>query len=66
MCHYSCPLNLSECLQLIATKGLRDAGAIASARAAEIYGLNILDDNMQAMSYLPSNCDRLVSHDMQF
>ncbi|KAG6520782.1 hypothetical protein ZIOFF_017842 [Zingiber officinale] len=37
--------------QLIATKGLRDAGAIASARAAEIYGLNILDDNMQAMSY---------------
>ncbi|XP_074564466.1 arogenate dehydratase/prephenate dehydratase 2, chloroplastic-like [Curcuma longa] len=36
--------------ELIATKGLRDAGAIASARAAEIYGLNILDDNMQDVS----------------
>ncbi|KAJ8513147.1 hypothetical protein OPV22_003581 [Ensete ventricosum] len=33
--------------QLIALKGLRDAGAIASARAADIYGLNILEENMQ-------------------
>lgn len=52
MCHYSWLFNLSECLQLIAMKGLRDAGAISSARAAEIYGLNILDGNMQATSYL--------------
>lgn len=36
--------------QLIATKGLRDAGAIASARAAELYGLHILENKMQDIS----------------
>ncbi|KAJ6853339.1 arogenate dehydratase/prephenate dehydratase 1, chloroplastic-like [Iris pallida] len=33
--------------QYIATKGLRDAGAISSERAAAIYGLNILEEKMQ-------------------
>ncbi|XP_044503342.1 arogenate dehydratase/prephenate dehydratase 1, chloroplastic-like [Mangifera indica] len=33
--------------QYVASNGLRDAGVIASARAAEIYGLNILADKIQ-------------------
>ncbi|KAL4019727.1 hypothetical protein IC575_018483 [Cucumis melo] len=33
--------------QMVASGGERDTGAIASARAAEIYGLNILADNVQ-------------------
>ncbi|XP_038882182.1 arogenate dehydratase/prephenate dehydratase 1, chloroplastic-like [Benincasa hispida] len=33
--------------QMVASGGKRDTGAIASARAAEIYGLNILADNVQ-------------------
>ncbi|KAJ0112624.1 hypothetical protein Patl1_02004 [Pistacia atlantica] len=33
--------------QYVATSGLRDAGVIASARAAEIYGLNILATKIQ-------------------
>ncbi|XP_031260931.1 arogenate dehydratase/prephenate dehydratase 1, chloroplastic-like [Pistacia vera] len=33
--------------QCVATSGLRDAGVIASARAAEIYGLNILATKIQ-------------------
>ncbi|URE36304.1 Arogenate dehydratase prephenate dehydratase [Musa troglodytarum] len=32
---------------LIASKGLGDVGAIASAQAAEIYGLHILEDKIQ-------------------
>lgn len=32
---------------MVASGGERDTGAIASARAAEIYGLNILADNVQ-------------------
>lgn len=31
----------------MASSGKRDTGAIASARAAEIYGLNILAENVQ-------------------
>ncbi|CAD5187032.1 unnamed protein product [Musa acuminata subsp. malaccensis] len=37
-----------------ATQGLRDAGAIASARAADIYGHNVLEETMQAMNFLLS------------
>ncbi|KAJ3670448.1 hypothetical protein LUZ60_010772 [Juncus effusus] len=33
--------------QLIASKNMRDAGAIASARAAELYGLNVLQNKLQ-------------------
>ncbi|KAG6549040.1 hypothetical protein Mapa_009483 [Marchantia paleacea] len=33
--------------QFIAAHGLRDTGAVASARAAEIYGLNVLADGIQ-------------------
>ncbi|KAH7522931.1 hypothetical protein JRO89_XSUnG0086800 [Xanthoceras sorbifolium] len=34
--------------QYVASNGLMDAGVIASARAAEIYGLNILSNRIQA------------------
>ncbi|XP_043690423.1 arogenate dehydratase/prephenate dehydratase 1, chloroplastic-like [Telopea speciosissima] len=33
--------------QFVAASGLRDIGAVASARAAEIYGLNILSEKIQ-------------------
>ncbi|XP_042519667.1 arogenate dehydratase/prephenate dehydratase 1, chloroplastic [Macadamia integrifolia] len=33
--------------QFVAASGLRDTGAVASARAAEIYGLNILEEKIQ-------------------
>lgn len=33
--------------QYVASHGLRDAGVVASARAAEIYGLNILAERIQ-------------------
>ena len=35
------------CFQYIAAHKLWDTGAVASARAAEIYGLNILADGIQ-------------------
>ena len=38
---------LCEGLQFIAAHNLRDTGAVASARAAEIYGLEILMDGIQ-------------------
>lgn len=33
--------------QIIASEGVRDTGAIASARAAAIYGLNVLQEKLQ-------------------
>lgn len=37
-------------MQFIAAHNLRDTGAVASARAAEIYGLEILMDGIQVLS----------------
>ncbi|KAH7675586.1 Prephenate dehydratase protein [Dioscorea alata] len=37
--------------QFVASNNLKDAGAIASARAAELYGLNIIEENMQDFSH---------------
>ncbi|KAH9793235.1 Arogenate dehydratase [Citrus sinensis] len=39
--------DTASAAQYVASNGLRDAGAVASARAAEIYGLNILADRIQ-------------------
>lgn len=33
--------------QIVASEGKRDTGAVASARAAEIYGLSILAERIQ-------------------
>ncbi|KAL2475648.1 Arogenate dehydratase/prephenate dehydratase 1 [Abeliophyllum distichum] len=33
--------------QIVASEGFRDTGAVASARAAEIYGLDVLDQRIQ-------------------
>ncbi|KZV16149.1 arogenate dehydratase/prephenate dehydratase 1, chloroplastic [Dorcoceras hygrometricum] len=33
--------------QIVASEGVRETGAIASARAAEIYGLNVLSERIQ-------------------
>ncbi|KAF8409579.1 hypothetical protein HHK36_005656 [Tetracentron sinense] len=39
--------NTAGSAQFVASIGLRDTGAVASARAAEIYGLNILEERIQ-------------------
>ncbi|BAT92161.1 hypothetical protein LR48_Vigan05g161200 [Vigna angularis] len=39
--------DTASAAQIIASKGLYDAGAIASIRAAEIYGLNVLAERIQ-------------------
>ncbi|KAK9182917.1 hypothetical protein WN944_026065 [Citrus x changshan-huyou] len=39
--------DTASAAQYVASNGLRDAGVVASARAAEIYGLNILADRIQ-------------------
>ncbi|KAK9284679.1 hypothetical protein L1049_023855 [Liquidambar formosana] len=40
--------------QFVASHGLRDAGVVASARAAEIYGLNVLAERIQ------DDCDNIT------
>ncbi|MCD9640058.1 ADP,ATP carrier protein [Datura stramonium] len=39
--------DTSSAAQIVASEGMRDTGAVASARAAEIYGLNILAERIQ-------------------
>lgn len=36
---------------MIALEGMRDTGAVASARAAEIYGLDILAEYIQVLMF---------------
>ncbi|KAK7402080.1 hypothetical protein VNO78_14059 [Psophocarpus tetragonolobus] len=43
--------------ELVATNNLRDTAAVASARAAELYGLNVMADGIQDD---PSNVTRFV------
>lgn len=40
-------LNIRSFWQIVASDGLKNTGAIASARAAGIYGLNILEEKIQ-------------------
>ncbi|KAK4346998.1 hypothetical protein RND71_033337 [Anisodus tanguticus] len=39
--------DTSIAAQIVASEGMRDAGAVASARSAEIYGLSILAERIQ-------------------
>lgn len=39
--------------QIVASEGIRDTGAVASSRAAEIYGLDILVERIQVEFFLP-------------
>lgn len=45
-------LFFSFWVQFVSSSGLRDVGAIASAQAASIYGLNILEEKIQVMDLL--------------
>ncbi|KAI3459876.1 hypothetical protein Pfo_016539 [Paulownia fortunei] len=42
--------NTAAAAQIVASQGVRENGAIASARSAEIYGLDILAENFQDRS----------------
>ncbi|XP_047978553.1 arogenate dehydratase/prephenate dehydratase 1, chloroplastic-like [Salvia hispanica] len=49
--------NTAVAAQMVASRGVRENGAIASARAAELYGLNVLAHKFQDRS---SNVTRFV------
>lgn len=44
-------LNIKCSRQSVSANGKRDTGAIASARAAEIYGLDILAEKLQVRNF---------------
>ncbi|KAI9198344.1 hypothetical protein LWI28_014351 [Acer negundo] len=48
--------DTASAAQMVASSGERDTGAVASARAAKIYGLNVLAEKIRVKcSVLPSS-----------
>lgn len=47
--------------QFVSSSGLRDVGAIASDRAASIYGLSILEEKMQVIDLLFGQIPAFIS-----